>query len=94
VKQVFISHATKADGAFARRLAGDLRRLGVAVWIAPDSIRPGEGWVRAIERGMGESSHVVIALTPDALASQWVDKETEVAIADAHPGHAPLGLAE
>lgn len=43
--QVFISHAT-ADAQFAHRLADDLRRLGMKVWIAPESIRPGEGWVR------------------------------------------------
>jgi sulfatase modifying factor 1 len=81
VKQVFISHATAADGAFAQRLAGDLRRLGVKVWIAPESIRSGEEWVDAIERGLGESSHIIIVLTPAALVSPWVRKETNVAIA-------------
>jgi formylglycine-generating enzyme required for sulfatase activity len=86
VKQVFISHATAADGAFAQRLAGDLRRLGVKVWIAPESIRIGESWVKAIERGLRESSHVVIVLTPAALASKWVEKETEVAIAEERRG--------
>jgi len=77
---VFISHATQ-DAQFAHRLADDLRRLGVQVWIAPESIRPGEGWVRAIERGLAESSHVVVVLTPAALESKWVEKETDVAIA-------------
>jgi sulfatase modifying factor 1 len=80
VKQVFISHARK-DADFAHRLAADLKQLGVQIWIAPESIRPGEGWVKAIERGMRESSHVVIVLTPPALDSKWVEKETEVAIA-------------
>jgi hypothetical protein len=42
VKQVFISHDTE-DKQFAHRLADDLKRLGAEVWIAPDSIRPGEG---------------------------------------------------
>ena len=69
------------DANFAQRLAGDLQRMGVRVWIAPQNILPGEGWVKAIERGLRESSHVVIALTPNAVASQWVEKETEVAIA-------------
>jgi formylglycine-generating enzyme required for sulfatase activity len=81
VKQVFISHATEADGEFAGRLAGDLRRLGIAVWIAPDSIQPGEAWVDAIERGLGESSHLVVVLTPAALESEWVEMETDTAIA-------------
>jgi hypothetical protein len=86
VKQVFISHASK-DANFAHRLADDLKRLGIRVWIAPESIRPGEGWVKAIERGMGESSHVVLVLTPAALESKWVEKETEVAIAQEREGH-------
>jgi sulfatase modifying factor 1 len=79
-KQVFISHAV-TDADFAHRLADDLNRLGVHVWIAPESIRPGEEWVDAIERGLGESSHIVIVLTPAALESRWVRKETNVAIA-------------
>jgi formylglycine-generating enzyme required for sulfatase activity len=80
LRQVFISHA-KQDADFAHRLADGLKQLGVSVWIAPDSILPGEGWVKAIERGLRESSHVVIVLTPAALESQWVEKETDVAIA-------------
>ena len=40
-KQVFVCHATE-DAQFARRLAEDLQRLGVLVWIAPGSILPGE----------------------------------------------------
>jgi formylglycine-generating enzyme required for sulfatase activity len=80
LRQVFISHATQ-DADFAHRLADGLKQLGVRVWIAPESIPPGEGWVKAIERGLRESSHVVIVLTPAALESQWVRKETDVAIA-------------
>jgi formylglycine-generating enzyme required for sulfatase activity len=78
---VFISHATEEDGQFAHRLADDLKRSGVQVWIAPESIRPGEGWVKAIERGLAESSRMVVVLTPAALESKWVEKETEVGIA-------------
>ncbi len=84
-KRVFISHAT-ADAQFAHRLADDLRRFGVQVWIAPESIRPGESWVDAIERGLGESSHTVVVLTPNALKSRWVKKETGVAIAQERKG--------
>ena len=85
MQTVFISHANQ-DAQFAHRLADDLRRLGVQVWIAPESIRPGEGWVRAIERGLAESSHVLVVLTPAALESKWVEKETDVAIARERKG--------
>ena len=46
-RQIFISHAT-ADAEIAHRLSSDLEAEGWAVWIAPDSIRPGEKWIEAI----------------------------------------------
>lgn len=83
--QVFISHDTE-DSQFAHRLARDLQRLGVQVWIVPESIRPGESWVAAIERGLRESSHMLVVLTPAAVESRWVTKETEIAIAQERRG--------
>lgn len=78
-RQVFISHAHE-DAGFAHRLAGDLQRQGWRVWIAPDSIRPGERWVAAINRGLEECGVFVLALTPAAVQSRWVKDETDAAI--------------
>jgi sulfatase modifying factor 1 len=77
--QIFVSYAHQ-DSHFARRLAQDLRQQGLSVWIAPDSIRPGEKWVEAINRGLDESGVFVLALTPNAVESRWVKDETHVAI--------------
>jgi formylglycine-generating enzyme required for sulfatase activity len=77
--QIFLSHAT-ADAEFAQQLAADLRQEGWPVWIAPESIAPGEKWVEAINRGLEESGIFVAALTPDAVASRWVQTETNAAI--------------
>ena len=77
-RQVFVSHAHQ-DAAFARRLAGDLRQRGFPIWIAPDSIRIGEDWPDAIDRGLDESGVIVVALTPNALNSYWVRKEASTA---------------
>ncbi len=79
-KQVFISY-DHADTRFAHQLAEDLRRSGIKVWIAPDSIQPGESWVEAINRGLQESTHMVTVITPAAIESEWVKMETNVAIA-------------
>jgi hypothetical protein len=57
-----------------------LTRLGAKVWISPESINPGESWVDAINRGLEESSHMVVLLTPAAVESKWVKMETNVAI--------------
>lgn len=83
MNQVFISHAQE-DDAFARRLAADLRASGFGVWIAPDSIIPGETWVEAINRGLEESGTYLLVQTPAAAASPWVVTETNVAISMEH----------
>jgi hypothetical protein len=85
-KQAFISHATKADSHFAHRLASDLEGSGWSVWIAPESIQPGEKWVESINRGLEESRIFLLVLTPDAVVSRWVQSETNVAIEMEHEG--------
>lgn len=79
LNQIFLSHAHQ-DSDFAHRLAADLRQHGYDIWIAPDSIRPGEQWVTAINRGLAESGIFLLALTPDAARSRWVSGETDAAI--------------
>lgn len=83
MNQVFISHAHE-DEAFARRIAADLLAEGWSVWIAPDSIMPGEIWVEAINRGLEESGYYLLVQTPAAAASPWVVTETNVAIGLEH----------
>lgn len=78
-RKCFVCYAYE-DVEFAERLAGDLRTAGAPVWIAPHSIQPGEKWMRAIERGLKECGVFVCVLTPNALASEWVRDETEIAI--------------
>lgn len=78
-RRVFISHAHQ-DAAFAHQLAADLERAGIPVWIAPESIRPGEQWLPAIARGLQESGVCAVVLTPDGVASAWVEYETNLAI--------------
>jgi hypothetical protein len=85
-KQAFISHATKADSHFAHRLASDLEGSGWSVWIAPESIQPGEKWVESINRGLEVSRIFLLVLTPDAVVSRWVQSETNVAIEMEHEG--------
>lgn len=94
-RQVFLSHANQ-DAEFAGKLAGDLRGEEWRVWMAPDSIRPGEKWVEAIERGLAESGVFLLVLTPDAVASRWVRTEAAAAIDLEHQGEVriiPLELA-
>ena len=77
--QLFISYAYE-DAEFAYRLATDLQKRGWKIWIAPESIRPGEKWIQAIDRGLSESGKFLLVLTPMAVNSPWVRQETEAAI--------------
>jgi formylglycine-generating enzyme required for sulfatase activity len=88
-RQIFLSHA-RQDAEFAHRLAADLRHHGWEIWIAPDSIRPGESWVNAINRGLAESGIFLLVLSPGAVNSQWVHSETNAAIGLQHQGEIRL----
>lgn len=76
--QVFISYAQR-NTKLAHKLANDLRNRGYEVWIAPESISPGEDWQNAIERGLCESGLFLLIMTASAAASYWVQEETKAA---------------
>lgn len=77
--QLFVSHCTQ-DADFAQRIAAGLRDAGVEVWIAPNSIHPGEAFVDAIERGLDGTTHFVLIMSPEAFDSNWVKLEMNTAI--------------
>jgi hypothetical protein len=66
---VFISYDASEDTAFAGKLASDLRRHALDVWIAPEGIRAGESFIEAINRGLSRSAHFLLIVTRSALAS-------------------------
>jgi len=76
---VFISHDFDTDHPLAVRLANDLRPR-VDVWIAPESIQPGESWLMSVERGLNASAVFLALLSKAALASPWVLKEIQAAM--------------
>ena len=72
--QIFISYSRK-DIAFARKLAGDLEKAGYVVWWDITDLRGGDDWVRVIPEAIETSDFVIVVLSPDAAASEWVKKE-------------------
>ncbi|MFT3724606.1 MAG: toll/interleukin-1 receptor domain-containing protein [Hyphomonadaceae bacterium] len=79
--QVFLSYATE-DAAIARQVADGLRAAGVSVWIAPDSILPGQAYNEAIVAGLKASDTLAVLVSRASNASKHVMRE--VGLADTH----------
>lgn len=76
--QVFLSHASE-DVAVARQVAGALRAGGIAVWIAPESILPGQAYNEAIVAGLRDSDTFAILVSKASNASKHVAREVGLA---------------
>jgi hypothetical protein len=72
--RVFISHSSK-DKEFARRLAGDIQSVGHDAWLDEWEIKVGDCIVSGVQKGLEDSTHVALVLSPDAVKSGWVERE-------------------
>ena len=80
MSSVFLSHSSK-DHRFVHRLGGDLRVEGITVWIDESEIRVGDSFIRKIQEAMSTLDFIGIILSPDSVASNWVQLELNAAIA-------------
>ena len=71
---VFLSHNSK-DKPQVRRLAQRLRDAGLRVWFDEWIIQPGDDIYLTIEHGLDASRTLILCLSPNALASDWVGLE-------------------
>jgi hypothetical protein len=78
--KVFVCYA-REDIAHARRLASDLRAVGVEVWFDKDTLRPGERWETAIRRAIKASDFFVAVLSTHSLKKRgFVQTELRTAL--------------
>ena len=75
--QIFISYSKK-DSNFAHRLADDLIEAGFKIWI-DRSLQVGEDWEDTIENQIRAANEVIVILSPNAVASKWVQHEGSIA---------------
>lgn len=78
MRRVFVSYSRR-NKTFAERLARDLSDAGLEVWIDFRQIQGGERWRDEIQRGLEKSDFLIVALSPDALESEWVAQEVNTA---------------
>ena len=73
-KKVFISYSHK-DINFVEKLYHKLKNDGVTCFFDKDSIRSGENWVLALEKGLEESDVVILVLSENYFESKWANAE-------------------
>jgi len=81
---VFISHASQ-DAATASSLCAALESAGVACWIAPRDVRPGEAYAAAIVNAINSARMLLLILGKEAVASPHVLREVERASSKRRP---------
>ncbi|MDP9219149.1 MAG: toll/interleukin-1 receptor domain-containing protein [Actinomycetota bacterium] len=92
---VFLSHTTRdrRDHALAHALARGLRARGATVWIAPDSIPPGDRWAeKLVSAVMEECTAFLVIVSAASRVAGWVGREIQLAQARANEDPAFLVL--
>ena len=73
-KKIFLSYS-RLDLIFVEQLAQDLLDAGYDVWYDLSKIEGGDRWSQEIEDGINQSHIFAIVVTPNSMASEWVEKE-------------------
>ncbi len=79
VDKIFISYS-RADLKFALKLAEDLGREGLNIWIDQSGIRPSEPWDREIEQALDSSDCILVVLSHSSVSSGNVLNEINYAL--------------
>lgn len=72
--QVFISYSRK-DLTFVEHLISDLKKTGIDVWYDLSGLEGGSRWGTEIKNAIQNSDYVIVVLSPDSVASEWVERE-------------------
>jgi TolB-like protein/Flp pilus assembly protein TadD len=83
-RDVFISYASQ-DKAVADVVCEALESAGVACWIAPRNVTPGEFYAESIVHAIDSTKVIVLILSQNAADSQHVLSEVERARSRRHP---------
>lgn len=76
---LFISYSSK-DRKFVERLARDLLAVGVRIWWDKGEMKIGDSLNKKIQEGIAKSSWLAVVLSPNSVASPWVERELSAAL--------------
>jgi formylglycine-generating enzyme required for sulfatase activity len=77
-RHVFVSYSRK-DQDYTHKLVDELQKRGFEVWI-DDRIDFGDWWWKEIDRAIRTCAAFVVVMTPDSEASEWVEREVQLAM--------------
>lgn len=75
---LFLSHSGE-DSENARELAGQLREVGMNVWLDVDNLKPGDLWQKRIEEALQTSTAFLVYVGKSGVKG-WVDREVRFAL--------------
>ncbi|HUY76667.1 MAG TPA: SUMF1/EgtB/PvdO family nonheme iron enzyme [Ktedonobacterales bacterium] len=76
---IFVSHSHK-DNEWCREFIATLTAAGWSVWYDEQGLHGGAAWLTVIEKELSARPIVMLIITPDALASEWVQRELQLAM--------------
>jgi hypothetical protein len=76
---IFISYSSK-DSEFAEKLAFELVKNGIKVWIDKWALKAGDSLIDRIQSAIGDSAFLLIILSKNSVASEWCKKELNSAL--------------
>ncbi len=74
MSHIFISYKSE-DGDFADVLISKLEREGYSTWVDNDRINAGEDWRNNIDQAIKEAFSLIVIMSPEAKASEYVTYE-------------------
>jgi HEAT repeat protein len=80
MKHIFISYKKPEDGDFADLVANRIEKAGFSPWIDNDRLQVGKDWRIGIDQAIKESCALIIIMSPDARASEYVTYEWAYAL--------------
>jgi len=71
---IFVSYA-REDKIDMRTVVRILRDADLVVWVDEDGLKRGENWEHELEEAIQDSKSLMILMSPDSKASEWVNNE-------------------
>ncbi len=80
MKHIFISYKKPEDADFADLVANRIEKAGYSPWIDNDQLEAGKDWRHDIDQAIKESCVLIVIMSPEARASEYVTYEWAFAL--------------